>query len=64
MFLKILAILATLIAVIFSTFFIIGLWVGPNYPSPALPAIGPEDAEDRVCTSNPHPQTTPANKHQ
>ncbi|OBT91099.1 hypothetical protein VE02_00135 [Pseudogymnoascus sp. 03VT05] len=48
MFLKILAILATTIVVIFSTFVLIGLWVGPNHSSPTLPVIGPEDAEDRV----------------
>jgi hypothetical protein len=57
MFLKILAILATAIVVIFSTLILIGLWVGPDVPS--LPVIGPEDAEDRVCTYNPPPTTPP-----
>ncbi|OBT69812.1 hypothetical protein VE03_00969 [Pseudogymnoascus sp. 23342-1-I1] len=52
MFLKILAVLATLIAVIFSTLILIGLWVGRNPPSPTLPTIGPEDAEDRVLITS------------
>ncbi|KFY56833.1 hypothetical protein V496_06624 [Pseudogymnoascus sp. VKM F-4515 (FW-2607)] len=52
MFLKILAVLATLIVVIFSIFFLIGLWVGPTSPSPSLPPIGPEDAEDRVLITS------------
>ncbi|KFY14205.1 hypothetical protein V492_02770 [Pseudogymnoascus sp. VKM F-4246] len=52
MFIKILAILATIIAVIFSTLILIGLWVGANPPSPSLPSIGPEDAEERITITS------------
>ncbi|ELR08142.1 hypothetical protein GMDG_02964 [Pseudogymnoascus destructans 20631-21] len=63
MFLKILAILATTIAVIFSTLIPIGLWAGPNHNSPPSQSPAPKTPKTASSSAPPAPAASPMTPH-